>query len=445
MSNDLTKSIIDNPNITNIALINNLYQRLTDFYDGYNFKKIDSYVTYKVPIENGTPDMLLWREKTCQNARNEREVKFDSRQEFKKKFEDRFSVIKCNTSDNIKLFLLYSIFYHLDAIHNSKKMYIGLDFEFNARKIALCQIAFYPFRKQKFIFILDPNDLSDYQTELMIKTVFTSNIYRILHGSDSLDIPYIFEELFVNDKDKILKFTKTVIDTRFICEYHKITTSSENKKCSIYDALLFFNTITKKKYDELNKINDAMGPIQDVNWNVKKMSSYHLKYSAYDVLFLKRFLNDMVQTEGKSTSYINQITRYIFLEKHNLTEITTNSKIIVDKINNYLIKTKDGNKTLINVYNEIVPDIFIIGMDILVKNLLDINYFKSILSILFKRILYSIISERETIYENKNDTYNEKITFKEIYPDLSKMGLNLFMQLIERFYQQAKINLLKII
>src|SRR5690606_30561562 len=100
----------------------------------------------------------------------------------------------------IKLMILYMLFYHYDARSTeNKKLYSGVDFEFNERRIALCQIAFFPRRINKFIWIFDPNSLDTQKTEYLIKYLFTSDwIYKIVHGSDSLDIPYLFQEMFMN-------------------------------------------------------------------------------------------------------------------------------------------------------------------------------------------------------------------------------------------------------
>lgn len=457
MSLDITKSILANPRIKDEDIVKRLYDVVTDMYDNRDFEdekfdKITSYVSYKVPIIDTTPEILIWREKTYKLSSSFREFKLDSKTEFKEAYPDRFYIIKCDDDVKIKLFLLHSIFYQLDSLHHKdNKLYIGLDFEFNERKIALAQISFNQLRRHKYIFVLDPNLLTEYQINLMIKTIFTSNIQRIVHGSDSLDIPYIFENLFANDKDKIIKFVRTTIDTRFICEYYKVTSQFTDKKCSIYDALLFFKTITQKKYDDLIKNNSIMGPVQDINWNVKNMSSFHLKYAAYDVLFLRRFLSDMHKMAKKignidrTMAYITTITKFTFLEKYNVISIIPETKLIVDKINNYIIKIGEKNHTLISIYNDVITNMILPGLELRIADILNINYFKGYLTFIFKRIIYSILSDRYTIYINKSDKYNEKITFKDIYPILSKADLGKFISLLEKIYQHAKVEIIRIL
>ena len=62
---------------------------------------------------------------------------------------------------------------------------------------------------------------------------------KILHGSESLDIPYIFDKVLLNNKHDILLFLRTIIDTRFLCF---------DKKCSLYELLYSTKTINDKQY-----------------------------------------------------------------------------------------------------------------------------------------------------------------------------------------------------
>src|SRR5690606_32943201 len=169
-----------------------------------------------------------------------------------------------------------------------KKAYVGIDFEFNHRKIALCQLGFFPQRNKKFIWLVNPTLFTEDQTTMFIENVFISQyIRKILHGCDSLDIPYIFNELFLNDTTYIYKFISKISDTRFMCEYYKLVTDSFDNKCSIYDSLLLFNIVDKQKYNELVDINESIGPIHDVSWDIKKISIIQTKYALYDVYYLK--------------------------------------------------------------------------------------------------------------------------------------------------------------
>ena len=109
-----------------------------------------------------------------------------------------------------------------------------------------------------------------------------------------------------------------------------------------------------------------MGPVQDISWNINKMSSFHVKYALYDVLFLKFFLLNLFKLSYKNTknyfisySLLAPITRFIFLEKKEVSKVLIESKSKIDPIHNYHIKLNGSNHTLISIYNEIIKDLFI--------------------------------------------------------------------------------------
>jgi len=421
--------------------------KIFDFYNNYDkVSKIDNY-TIKYS-KNNSLFLNIEKEKVYKLARSIANIKTYAKDEFNNYDNSVFNIIKIEKKEKIKIFLLHMLFYSIDAVHTKIKPVIGLDFEFDQRKISLCQISLYPNRKHKYVYVIDPNMFERTELDLLVQTVFISNCYKIVHGADSLDIPYMFDDLFQKDKTTIIKFIKNVIDSRFLCEYYKIYAESDNKKCSIYDALLYFNTINSKKYDDLNLINDTMGPVQDVNWNIVKMSSYNLKYAAYDVLFLKHFVLDIFKKSDTleylfdNIKMIPYITRFIFLEKHGIINNVVESKTITDPVNNYIAKLPSGNKTLISIYNELIEKITIPSLNLKVKTIMEINYFKTPLSLIFKRIIYSTVSDLYPIYENKNDKYNNHIYFREMYQSLNQVQLGKIIYLLEKFYVEVKLELI---
>lgn len=453
---NISDYIVKNNGKLDEDIISKIFDVISNFFITHNkLDRINGYTSNFKKIDSSNNPLINIREAIYKYIRKIKNIKTYAKDDININdgginVNDVYHIVKIENNEKIKLFITTCIFYFFDSLHCDKKYSVGFDFEFNQRKIALCQIGLYPNRKHKYIFIIDPNIIGSSYLDIMIETLFTSNLTRIVHGADSLDIPYIFEELFMKDTDRIIKFTKNVIDTRFLCEYSKVFATDTNKKCSIYDAMLFFKTITKEKYDELNKINDLMGPIQDVNWNINKMSSYNLKYAAYDVLYLKHFLEDIMKFGNRNNDlkdnyrFVIAIERFVFLEKYNINDIIEESKKIVDPINNFLIKTKNGNKTLINIYNSIVDNVYIESLGLKIKNLFDINYFKGPLTFLIKRIVYSAITESSTVYINKNQKFYDKITFKEIYPLLHKSNLGIIVLLCEKFYNYSRIELTKL-
>ena len=371
------------------------------------------------------------------------------------KYNVNYELIICDNEIKIKLFCIYLILFNMESSIrkkifdyeiNSKKTFVGIDYEFNNRIIALMQINFERLNSDNkdttsHIFIINPGEFDDYNKNLLIKYLMTNNsCYKILHGCDSLDLPYMYEILFNNDSKLIKDFTTTVFDTRFFCEYYKLTLGME-KKCSIYDALLFFEVIDKNKFDELNTIHDYMGPVQDISWNIKKMSSYHVKYALYDVLFLKYFLLNIYKLSYKNTkkyfkSYllIAPITRFIFIDKKEITKVILNCKKNIDPINNFHIKINGKNITLITIYNEIINDLKINNWQIDIQNILMVNYFRTGLVTVFKNIIYYLVIKHFTLYEKKNMIYNQPFELNHIYDTLNENNyLNLFLLFIDEF------------
>jgi ribonuclease D len=89
--------------------------------------------------------------------------------------------------------------------NQKEKHYIGIDFEFKQvakenREIALMQINLENDSNIGYIFVLYPPDLTKENYDLLIKLISTPEIIKILHGAESLDIPYIVQDLFNYDK-----------------------------------------------------------------------------------------------------------------------------------------------------------------------------------------------------------------------------------------------------
>jgi len=336
-----------------------------------------------------------------------------------------YHTLVCDTKAKIKLFFLYLELYR-ELSEREKRCFVGFDYEFNNRKIALMQICFESpgteGRGYSGIFIIDPKMLDDEMMEEMInKLMINPKIHRIFHGADSLDIPYTLNEMLAGNTDRIDLFLDRFIDTRFLCEYYR-SSIDDGKKCSIYDALLYFGTISQKKYDYLVETHDAMGPIQDISWNIHKMSSHHTKYAMYDVLFLKQFAHDIYKKAEKTTpqyfrsyEYINHITRFVLKERREVTDATTKIKKMVDVSNNYMIHANQDNITLITVYNTIIDSLLInrIGMNI--NHLLGINFFRTHMIMLFKLITYASIIKNHKVFVRKNVTLNTKIHLEDVY------------------------------
>lgn len=334
-----------------------------------------------------------------------------------------------------KLFIIFLIYYYFQIKHlkkekRKKQFHLAIDFEFAKAEVALMQIYFL-IKDQGYIWILDPKFYykEDGKIDLINKLfLLNKNIYKILHGSDSLDLPYMYAILFQNDKEKILRFTNKLIDTRFLCEYFRISKKEEGK-CSIYDALKYFGTISLEKYNELNKMTEYMGPIQDISWDIKKMSSYHIQYTFYDVLYLISLVKDIYKKiidetpdYVRSYYYISQLLRFIILERKNITNVVDITKEVINPMNNYLIKTKGENITLITIYNTIINNFKINdnGKTIYLDFILSINYVKNIFNFILKLIIYKLVTKNFKVYKNKNESYDESIDSNKILLEINR-------------------------
>lgn len=327
-----------------------------------------------------------------------------------------FYAIKINNAYLMDLFIGYCICYFYDNDKTNKKLYVGLDFEFNKNEIALWQISFYPKRKHKYIFVIGPEMLNSKYKQIVIQTVFTSKMHRILHGADSLDIPYIFNVLFEKNHEYFVDFMSTVYDTRFACEYIKIITSYIDKKCSLYDALLFFDVIDDSMYKQLNK---TIGPVYLIHWNVSNMNIKQFKYALYDVLYLKQFYkNIFTYAKNNNVKLVYNIDKFHSFIKYGIFDFDRNA---IDDMNNNMINDKNMN----SIFNEIILEM---------KNIVDIlniNNFKKTIMYSLKLIAYDIL------LDFKNDTL--KMNKKQMYDNIEKYQLNELMSFFMVFENKIKI------
>lgn len=230
-------------------------------------------------------------------------------------------------------------------IHKKHK-HVCIDFEFNNGKIALMQIMF----DTNIIWLVDPTTID---MELFVNNILTNkHIYKVLHGADSLDIPYIYKHMLHNDKTKIIQFTNKLFDTRFLCEYYKISQNDTNPRCSLYTAYMYFKVIDEKKLIELENINTV--PIYKIHWNINKLSDKQIKYAIYDVWYLKDLLDSIFKHILTNTP--EQTNNYkIIIRLIRLTYLIRNNVINLNKYKEQLHK-HNNNKKLLDLYNNILDD-----------------------------------------------------------------------------------------
>ena len=311
-------------------------------------------------------------------------------------------IIKTDTDSKILAFCIYINLYHQMTKKLKDQYILPLDFEFNTKKVALMQLNFETEMNDRFIFIIYPPQLPKYWNSFLVKKILGNHrILKILHGSEALDIPYMFNDLIQSTK-YIIRFTNSFIDTRYICEYYNFENNLKDRKCKIYDFLLDHQIIDSKKVKELEKNSDDMGPIYDIIIDINDISPELLKYTLYDVLFLK-YLYLKFPENKYYQSIVPELTQFNILEKREITNKLLDVNLQINKMNNYFIKEKN-NKKLIDLYNE--NRLFIKKYDI--KNLEKINYFKSTIETLKKYVIYKIALQKYKVFINKKNRFNFK-------------------------------------
>lgn len=186
----------------------------------------------------------------------------------------------------------YLIDFISDFIKNSNKEYcLGIDFEFDSRKGSskmptICQIIFDDNTNINPIYMFDPMDY----TNILIKLFTVPYITKILHGCESLDIPWVFNDL-LKTKENINNFCSNFYDTKILCDYQNIIKGSK-ERCSIYYLLVNNKIISKDKLEELEKIEPNYRKPMIIN----KLSEEEIIYCLYDVIYLPDLLKSFDTT-----------------------------------------------------------------------------------------------------------------------------------------------------
>jgi len=336
-----------------------------------------------------------------------------SKNEFYNSKEDYYyHLVIIDDNEKIKTFCDYLD--HVKKQISNKKVYCSIDFEFNSKKIALCQICFEIPGEDRFIFFIYPPMFSLSEKNKLIILLIDIRIQKILHGSDSLDIPYLFNEFLIEDKFKKI-FLMNFIDTKFLCEYSNLI-STDKSKCKIYELLLNRKIITEDKYNELLTNDDKMGPIYEIFIDIKNLNHELIIYSLYDVVFLKDLVDSF-----ENIDIIKEFTQFTLNYKNNLMSSQEEIINIINKINNNFIKQSNRIIRLNDLYQNFIKNIN--NNDLLIFN--NINYFKRIIEILTKYIFYFNLTRTVDIYENsqiKNKIKMMKMIInKDKYPLITKI------------------------
>lgn len=335
------------------------------------------------------------------------------------------------------IFCIESLFNH--------HLYVGVDFEQTNHKIIFHQLNFeHSHSNAGIIWMVSPLGLDEYILDDLVHFMFCNRyIYKILHGSDAQDIPYIYKELLKGDKKKIIKFMRRYIDTRWLCEYYKLSRSEvSDSKCSIYNyepektSILYFDVISSEKQKELADLLESLPPPQDREWNFRAINKSQLSYAIYDVLFLKYLyygilnkamldFNDNMEKKIIVNFYkkcLQQFVRLCTLHSQEIITIINKCKEEVDPINNYMIKTPVPMK-LIDIFNKQKDNLVIETKKIDLDKIYKVSYLKKPLQIIIKKLIYTLLSKKYTIYKDKVTLWNGKLDNQYFFDYLDSIEL----------------------
>ena len=413
--NKFLNSILTNYKIFNIICKKNYKLNRNDFeYGLYNDSEEDSNIVimfkllekkfYKI-IKSQISKTLNYKEEIKNNNSSK-----------------KFLLIICDNKIKVDIFKVFLLFYFTNLKMLNNKAYIGIDLEFNTKVAALIQINFGivdNIFNENLIFIIEPEIFKNNWRIFFVEYILCNkNIYKILHGSDSLDIPYIYNTLLRSEINLILKFTRCLIDTKFLCEYSYYLNNLELGKCKIYYILLKEGIISDKKFNKLLKNESDMGPIYDITISINKMNDNLINYTLYDVVYLYELVN-CYKKNLKDFDLINELARVSLLSKRNDYQIIPIEEL--NKINNYIFYKDNKAIKLLDNFNEIFKK-FTEKYEI-INTLLKVNYIKSLIVNIFKYEKYFSINKKFTIFSKlKNkEQYDKKImNFNKNYTFLNK-------------------------
>lgn len=291
--------------------------------------------------------------------------------------------------------------------NNTKEYYLGIDFEFNninnKREVALIQINY----ENEFILMFDPSNLNNKLKTSLKKIFFNNKCIKILHGGESLDIKYLFDDFFSNLKER-KKFINNLYDTKFICEYKNIRDNTSNKKCKIYQLILKSGLINESIYNKLIDNEEKMGPIYNIIINVNNMSKELINYTLFDVFYLISLTKKLlIKLNNDEKNLINFFLYETLLKK----EIIERDINILNLFSNYYFLDYNNNRYTITNLLEYYNDILVTSKyNFNIIN--QIPFFKKLLKLLLKKIIITDLVNLIYIYKNKVDVINNNIISK---------------------------------
>ncbi len=312
---------------------------------------------------------------------------------------------------------------------NSSKRIIGFDLEFNTppgskgqRMVAIFQIAFY-LKDSVLVIFYNPRLVSKQTNELFIELLINPRVYKIGHGTDSLDIPAIYS--YLGSEEKIWAFTLNLFDTRFFCEYENVIT--KERLCNIYWLLEKHQVITPQQLTWLKTNESKLGEFWKKKIDITNLSPELRDYSMYDALYLKKLLvkiKSHFKSSGLNFKLVTQTTQLVFLLKREIIKLYDYSYLnlcfLKDKTRLY-----DGFS---NAYNT-----WIVGLDQPHLAILGVGYFKNQLIRILTHGYYLLVCLNHPVYKSTHQLVG--------YEQIQELGSEWFklVSIVKRFPRVYKI------
>jgi hypothetical protein len=366
--------------------------------------------------------------------------------------------------DNVEKYYWFTsyamLFYIWRSFHEKREPYdiaLGIDFEFNSKVIALMQLELYGSKVQEWpndlVVLLYPPDFSKVATHAF--TFFTNYLLtmpKVVHGADSLDIPYLYYELLstnpfkksinrefnpdeINEK-VVSKFTKNLVDTRFLCEMANIE-DGITRRCSLYQLLEHTGVLKESEFNMLEKNEHSIGELWRVNVYLKDLTKKKniLMYCLHDVVFLKELYMKLLTQKLplKSALVTNEVTRLIYLMSRKVSKPLSTLEQWNDTLHQmniyFVINKKEQKITLQTLFETIITKYHKTNPNNKLTKLLQISNFKSRMTMLLKLIVYYYINQDYTIYSKNESEFklgaNIDIMFKLVLSSMPHFATEL--------------------
>lgn len=372
-----------------------------------------------------------------------------------------YKILIVNNDELSNLFKDFILTYKIElSLVKTGNYYCGLDFEFTNTDIAMIQCNFEtsllnPSKKHiNYIWVFNPNHDTDI-TQYFIDNIMTNEkCIKILQGSDSLDVPYIYSDLFKSDPAIFKKFIIDTVDVRFLCEYYKISMDMD-RKCTIYSALRDFDVISEKQINKLQAIDARIGPKNEQPWDIYNMLQRHIEYVIFDVIYLKymvfsihNLMKKNKPNEIKSLLVLPNLVNFVYNVKKTPDIFTARIKTPVDTLNTHRItNTKNVSIALQQIFEQFLEKHLNIVDDVNIKTLVLINYPRKQTLVILKYVVYAVYVKyhRSHITIRNGKPYRDKLEIAHLfdilfeYPHLLKFVQMLYEYVIKIIYNNVNL------